>query len=57
MATSLVSGKKQEASIQQRVGGLSFDRLMLALVFWFVGGLYLDGWAHSHIPQLETFVG
>lgn len=22
---------------------------------WFIGGLYLDGWAHAHIAELETF--
>jgi len=22
---------------------------------WFLGGLYLDGWAHNHVPELETF--
>jgi hypothetical protein len=22
---------------------------------WVVGGLYLDGWAHTHTPELETF--
>lgn len=25
------------------------------LTFWFVAGLFLDGWAHNHIPELETF--
>jgi hypothetical protein len=28
---------------------------MIAVCSWFLGGLYLDGWAHNHIPQLETF--
>lgn len=22
---------------------------------WFVTGLFLDGWAHNHVPELETF--
>ncbi|MEV4136153.1 hypothetical protein AB0J72_28785 [Dactylosporangium sp. NPDC049742] len=22
---------------------------------WLTSGLYLDGWAHSHVPELETF--
>lgn len=30
--------------------------LFVALAgLWPVGGLYLDGWAHTHVPQLETF--
>jgi hypothetical protein len=28
---------------------------MVLLSTWFLGGLYLDGWAHNHIPDLETF--
>jgi hypothetical protein len=36
-------------------GSGGFDWLIVALSAWFVGGLYLDGWAHIHVPQLETF--
>lgn len=32
-----------------------FDALMALLGLWFVGGLYLDGWAHTHRPGLESF--
>jgi hypothetical protein len=28
---------------------------MVALGAWLIGGLYLDGWAHIHVPALETF--
>ncbi len=28
---------------------------MVVLSAWLIGGLYLDGWAHIHIPSLETF--
>jgi hypothetical protein len=37
------------------VGGAGFDWLMVALGAWLIGGLYLDGWAHIHVPALETF--
>lgn len=37
------------------VGGLAFDALYAALVLWFLGGIYLDGWAHNHFGGLETF--
>ncbi len=33
----------------------AFDRLVVALSAWFTGGVYLDGWAHQHVPSLETF--
>lgn len=28
---------------------------MTAATTWFVGGVFLDGWAHNNIPQLESF--
>jgi hypothetical protein len=31
------------------------DWLVAVLSCWFVGGVYLDGWAHGHIASLETF--
>jgi hypothetical protein len=37
------------------LGGLRFDWLMAALGLWLISGLYLDGWAHNHNPNLETF--
>ncbi len=37
------------------VGGLRYDWAMLALCAWLIGGLYLDGWAHAHRSELETF--
>ena len=37
------------------VGGAAFDWLMAGLGAWLIGGLYLDGWAHIHVPALETF--
>jgi hypothetical protein len=36
-------------------GGARFDWMMAGLGTWLLGGLYLDGWAHIHIPALETF--
>ena len=36
-------------------GSGRFDWVMVALGFWLLGGLYLDGWAHIHVPELETF--
>lgn len=36
-------------------GSLRFDWTAILLGTWFAGGLQLDGWAHTHIPRLETF--
>jgi hypothetical protein len=33
----------------------SFDWIMTGLSLWLVTGLFLDGWAHHHLPRLETF--
>ncbi|HEX7734441.1 MAG TPA: hypothetical protein VF458_06255 [Ktedonobacteraceae bacterium] len=35
--------------------GLRFDWIMVVAAVWWLGGLFIDGWAHSNIPQLETF--
>src|SRR6266851_3497488 len=34
---------------------LGFDWAMVVVSVWWLGGLFIDGWAHSNIPQLETF--
>jgi len=39
----------------EAVSGPGFDWLMTVLGTWLLGGLYLDGWAHIHVPGLETF--
>ena len=31
------------------------DLLVASTTVWLAGGLFLDGWAHSHVPELETF--
>jgi len=36
-------------------GSLRFDWLFTLVCCWFAGGVHLDGWAHNHIPDLETF--
>jgi hypothetical protein len=48
---SALSGSRQGALI----GGLGFDRVMALLCAWFVGGLFLDGWAHGHGLVDKTF--
>jgi hypothetical protein len=37
------------------VGRRSFDWWMTLCAGWMLVGLYLDGWAHRHIPHLESF--
>ena len=36
-------------------GGLRFDWVAVALAGWLIGGLHLDGWAHNHRPEMESF--
>ncbi len=35
--------------------GIRRDTLVALAGLWLLGGLYLDGWAHVHVPALETF--
>jgi hypothetical protein len=39
----------------QAGGRTRFDWAMIALCGWFLGGLYLDGWAHNHLDTLDSF--
>jgi hypothetical protein len=34
---------------------LRFDLVSVILSLWFMAGLFLDGWAHNHVAELETF--
>src|SRR5581483_6789195 len=47
-----LAGAKTRA---QAGSDLRFDWIMVVVSIWWLGGLFLDGWAHSNIPQLETF--
>lgn len=40
---------------RQPVSSLRFDWTMIVVCVWWVCGIFIDGWAHSNIPQLETF--
>lgn len=40
---------------RQPAGSQKFDRTAIALCSWLMIGLYTDGWAHNHVPELETF--
>src|SRR5258708_10428205 len=37
------------------VSSRRFDWIMVVVSVWWLGGLFIAGWAHSNIPQLETF--
>ena len=38
-----------------KVDDLRFDWIMAIASIWWLGGLFVDGWAHSNLPRLETF--
>lgn len=40
---------------QYPADSLRFDWLSIGLSAWFLAGLFLDGWAHNHIAELESF--
>lgn len=43
------------ASSRRQIAGLGFDWLMAIFSAIFVGGLYLDGWAHNHGKVDQSF--
>lgn len=52
-STSSTSSTPQ--TLTQPLGGLGFDWVMMSLSVIFLGGLYLDGWAHNHNRVDESF--
>ena len=58
MATPAFSTEKKVVPkvIRTRaIGGLGFDRLMALVSCWFIAGVFLDGWAHTHGLVDRTF--
>jgi hypothetical protein len=55
MATIAQSSKAGVSISGRPAGSLRFDWAVIGLSTWFIGGVFTDGWAHTHIPQLETF--
>lgn len=55
MATSVYTPEQANTQDRTFVGGLGFDRLMSVLSCWFIGGLFVDGWAHTHGKVDNTF--
>ena len=55
MAT-IVQGLKGATTRESPQSSIKFDRLMIILVCWFVGGLFIDGWAHNHGLVDKTFL-
>jgi hypothetical protein len=51
MATTVV----QETGARRAVSSGRRDLVVALATVWLAGGLFLDGWAHSHVPTLETF--
>ncbi len=45
----------QGSEAQAFIGHLGFDRLLSLLSCWFIGGMFVDGWAHWHGKVDNTF--
>ncbi|HME81707.1 MAG TPA: hypothetical protein VKF82_06485 [Candidatus Eremiobacteraceae bacterium] len=52
-ATALVPERTSSRDLDR--SSLTFDWVMVGLSGLFVGGLYVDGWAHNHLDRIETF--
>ncbi len=58
MAAIVEPNSSAQVAAQARpraIGGLAFDWLMVGLSTIFLGGLYLDGWAHNHGKVDQSF--
>jgi hypothetical protein len=55
VGAGVAAGGGVSAGAGTRAGGVAFDWTMVLLGLWFEGGLFLDGWAHTHRPELESF--
>ena len=52
---STATGRQEESTKAKPISGIHFDWLINVLSAIFVGGLYLDGWAHNHGRVDESF--
>lgn len=55
MSSMVYAAGSQSGSRTKLIGSLRYDRLIALLSLLLLGGLHLDGWAHLHVPELETF--
>lgn len=46
---------RSAARTGQVASSLKFDWVMALLIAWLIIGIHVDGWAHQHVPGLETF--
>jgi hypothetical protein len=46
---------RRPATSPQAVSSLRFDWVVILVSIWFLGGLFLDGWAHTHGKVDESF--
>jgi hypothetical protein len=56
--TEVVTGAYNRTTLRAKaraIGGLWFDWAMVSLSLLFLGGLYLDGWAHHHGKVDDSF--
>lgn len=51
----VISDAAKTTPTRQPSGGVGFDWAFLVPCTWLMIGISLDGWAHNHVPALETF--
>src|SRR5689334_393182 len=54
--TTCTTQYTQPQATDYPTGSLRFDWVVILASLWFVGGMFLDGWAHANLASsLETF--
>ena len=56
-ATSTLEYRKRKISqaVQEQQNWFRFELITVVLSFWYIGGLFIDGWAHNHGRTDESF--
>src|SRR5438874_7556355 len=56
-STPMINEQPGHIEVQKMhfIAGIRFDRVMTIFICWFLGGLFLDGWAHNHGLVDRTF--
>lgn len=55
MTTNTLARAQTQVRATSATHSLGFDWLMTLLSVWFVGGLFVDGWAHTHDQVDQSF--
>jgi hypothetical protein len=51
----MATAQRMQPTTKPKIEGTGYDRWVTLAGMWTLIGLFVDGWAHINLPQLETF--